>query len=265
MIVFWSVFFLLCGLKSLYLCFPGENGESEFLSGQSSVWQPGPVYVSYGGSGGSRGGSLHSGSHCAHHSPHIQVNMYNTLSFHLNSTNLPGWPQVPRAENDFQHRTYLFFDSCRLLLLLTFFHLYLNFLYASLFVRRKSKQAMRDYKKVQIQLENLETSVRDRCKKEFTGIVQILTSVQPLSQNKEDAQTDAFLPFSSFRPDDWDDGHVQWFGGFRDSLPGLPGICRAHFLPRPPGLATETRSGCSWESKADCGARAGSVVQSAQQ
>ena len=38
-----------------------------------------------------------------------------------------------------------------------------------LIVRRKSKQALRDYKKVQIQLENLETSVRDRCKKEFTG------------------------------------------------------------------------------------------------
>lgn len=36
-------------------------------------------------------------------------------------------------------------------------------------LRRKSKQALRDYKKVQIQLENLETSVRDRCKKEFTG------------------------------------------------------------------------------------------------
>ena len=35
--------------------------------------------------------------------------------------------------------------------------------------RRKSKQALRDYKKVQIQLENLESSVRDRCKKEFTG------------------------------------------------------------------------------------------------
>lgn len=30
---------------------------------------------------------------------------------------------------------------------------------------------MRDYKKVQIQLENLETSVRDRCKKEFTGTI----------------------------------------------------------------------------------------------
>lgn len=37
------------------------------------------------------------------------------------------------------------------------------------YYRRKSKQALRDYKKVQIQLENLETSVRDRCKKEFTG------------------------------------------------------------------------------------------------
>ena len=38
--------------------------------------------------------------------------------------------------------------------------------------RRKSKQALRDYKKVQIQLENLESSVRDRCKKEFTGETQ---------------------------------------------------------------------------------------------
>uniref|UniRef100_A0A4W5N036 Plexin b1a n=1 Tax=Hucho hucho TaxID=62062 RepID=A0A4W5N036_9TELE len=38
-------------------------------------------------------------------------------------------------------------------------------------VRRKSKQAVRDYKKVQIQLENLETSVRDRCKKEFTDLM----------------------------------------------------------------------------------------------
>ncbi|XP_077458913.1 plexin-B1 isoform X4 [Stigmatopora argus] len=37
--------------------------------------------------------------------------------------------------------------------------------------RRKSKQALRDFKKVQIQLENLETSVRDRCKKEFTDLM----------------------------------------------------------------------------------------------
>ncbi|KAK2509507.1 hypothetical protein MC885_005673 [Smutsia gigantea] len=38
-----------------------------------------------------------------------------------------------------------------------------------LMYRRKSRQALRDYKKVQMQLENLESSVRDRCKKEFTG------------------------------------------------------------------------------------------------
>ncbi|TRZ03564.1 hypothetical protein DNTS_013482, partial [Danionella cerebrum] len=37
--------------------------------------------------------------------------------------------------------------------------------------RRKSKQALRDYKKVQIQLDYLETSVRDRCKKEFTDLM----------------------------------------------------------------------------------------------
>lgn len=74
------IVFFLGGVKCLSLCFPGENGESELLSGQSAVRQPGPVYISSGGSGGSRGGSLHSGSHCAHHSPHIQV---NSTSFQL--------------------------------------------------------------------------------------------------------------------------------------------------------------------------------------
>ncbi|TRY93628.1 hypothetical protein DNTS_022752 [Danionella cerebrum] len=42
---------------------------------------------------------------------------------------------------------------------------------------RKSKQALRDYKKVQIQLENLETSVRDRCKKEFTDLMTEMMDV----------------------------------------------------------------------------------------
>lgn len=37
------------------------------------------------------------------------------------------------------------------------------------FLRRKSQQAEREYEKVKHQLENLEESVRDRCKKEFTG------------------------------------------------------------------------------------------------
>lgn len=64
----------LQGVKSLVLYFPGENGEFELLSGQSAVRQPGSVYISSGGSGGSRGGGLHSGSHRAHHSPYIQVN-----------------------------------------------------------------------------------------------------------------------------------------------------------------------------------------------
>uniref|UniRef100_A0A8C1M264 Plexin-B1 n=1 Tax=Cyprinus carpio TaxID=7962 RepID=A0A8C1M264_CYPCA len=46
-----------------------------------------------------------------------------------------------------------------------------------LIYRRKSKQALRDYKKVQIQLENLETSVRDRCKKEFTDLMTEMMDV----------------------------------------------------------------------------------------
>lgn len=76
-----------------------------------------------------------------------------------------------------------------------------------IFVRRKSKQAMRDYKKVQIQLENLETSVRDRCKKEFTGtkLLQI-NFTDPLSLTR---RREAFIPSPSLRPDDGDDGHVQ--------------------------------------------------------
>ncbi|XP_060691428.1 plexin-B1 isoform X2 [Hemiscyllium ocellatum] len=49
-----------------------------------------------------------------------------------------------------------------------------------LIYRRKSKQALRDYKKVQIQLENLETSVRDRCKKEFTDL---MTEMMDLSSD----------------------------------------------------------------------------------
>lgn len=52
----------------------------------------------------------------------------------------------------------------------------------TLFVRRKSKQAMRDYKKVQIQLENLETSVRDRCKKEFTGTTGTFNKIISVSK-----------------------------------------------------------------------------------
>ena len=149
-----------------------------------------------------------------------------------------------------------------------------------LFVRRKSKQAMRDYKKVQIQLENLETSVRDRCKKEFTGTIQTcclkLNNIKSASVTvaaKEQRWTWSLSihfhpsPFSSPASDlmtemmDMSSDLV----GSGIPLPGLPGVCRTHFLPRPPGVATEARSGCSRESKADCGAGAGSAVQPAQQ
>lgn len=65
----------------------------------------------------------------------------------------------------------------------------------SSYCRRKSKQALRDYKKVQIQLENLETSVRDRCKKEFTG--QSLSSWVFAASGKlgEPPSTQPLFPF----------------------------------------------------------------------
>lgn len=55
---------------------------------------------------------------------------------------------------------------------------------------------MRDYKKVQIQLENLETSVRDRCKKEFTGKFHFLGwTFREFITLKWD-QTEFFIPLS---------------------------------------------------------------------
>ncbi|XP_076840019.1 LOW QUALITY PROTEIN: plexin-B1 [Brachyhypopomus gauderio] len=58
--------------------------------------------------------------------------------------------------------------------------------------RRKSKQALRDYKKVQIQLENLETSVRDRCKKEFTDL---MTEMMDMSSDL----VGSWMPFLDYR------------------------------------------------------------------
>ncbi|XP_064155428.1 plexin-B1 isoform X1 [Anguilla rostrata] len=61
-----------------------------------------------------------------------------------------------------------------------------------LIYRRKSKQALRDYKKVQIQLENLETSVRDRCKKEFTDL---MTEMMDMSSDLGGSS----IPFLDYR------------------------------------------------------------------
>lgn len=73
--------------------------------------------------------------------------------------------------------------------------------------RRKSKQALRDYKKVQIQLENLESSVRDRCKKEFTGEAAVGgPRAQPRPAPSHTGRTPASL---LDRPHDGDDGSHQ--------------------------------------------------------
>lgn len=44
-----------------------------------------------------------------------------------------------------------------------------GFVFFACAFRRKSKQALRDYKKVLLQLETLEINVGDQCRKEFTG------------------------------------------------------------------------------------------------
>lgn len=47
--------------------------------------------------------------------------------------------------------------------------MYITYSFIMFFFRRKSKQALRDYKKVLLQLETLEINVGDQCRKEFTG------------------------------------------------------------------------------------------------
>ncbi|XP_049727979.1 plexin-B3 isoform X3 [Elephas maximus indicus] len=47
----------------------------------------------------------------------------------------------------------------------------------TLMYRHKSKQALRDYQKVLVQLENLEISVGDQCRKEFTDLMTEMTDL----------------------------------------------------------------------------------------
>lgn len=67
--------------------------------------------------------------------------------------------------------------------------------------RHKSKQALRDYQKVLVQLENLEIGVGDQCRKEFTG------GVEAVGRGAERppglSPTTWWLP--ACRPDDRDD------------------------------------------------------------
>ncbi|CAL8277028.1 unnamed protein product, partial [Arctogadus glacialis] len=74
-----------------------------------------------------------------------------------------------------------------------------------LIYRKKSKQAMRDYKKVQIQLENLETSVRDRCKKEFTDL---MTEMMDMSSDLVGSGI-PFLQYSTYAERIFFPGHQE--------------------------------------------------------
>lgn len=60
--------------------------------------------------------------------------------------------------------------------------------------RRQSQLAMRDYKKVLVQLENLETSVGDQCKKEFTDL---MTEMMDLTSDLE-ASGIPFLDYKTY-------------------------------------------------------------------
>lgn len=62
----------------------------------------------------------------------------------------------------------------------------------TLMYRHKSKQALRDYQKVLVQLENLEVGVGDQCRKEFTDL---MTEMTDLSSDLEGSG----IPFLDYR------------------------------------------------------------------
>uniref|UniRef100_A0A3B3ZMY7 Uncharacterized protein n=1 Tax=Periophthalmus magnuspinnatus TaxID=409849 RepID=A0A3B3ZMY7_9GOBI len=67
----------------------------------------------------------------------------------------------------------------------------LLFIAISVYCYRKSQQAEREYEKVKHQLENLEESVRDRCKKEFTLMIEMEDNTSDLSE--------ARIPFLDYK------------------------------------------------------------------
>lgn len=71
--------------------------------------------------------------------------------------------------------------------------------------RHKSKQALRDYQKVLVQLENLEIGVGDQCRKEFTGGEWAVGRAAASLPGPE--HTPCWL--LAYRPDDRDDRPQQ--------------------------------------------------------
>uniref|UniRef100_A0A8C9P095 Plexin-B3 n=1 Tax=Spermophilus dauricus TaxID=99837 RepID=A0A8C9P095_SPEDA len=85
----------------------------------------------------------------------------------------------------------------------------------TLMYRHKSKQALRDYQKVLVQLENLETGVGDQCRKEFTDL---MTEMTDLSSDLE-ASGIPFLDYHTFAERAFFPGH-----GGCPLLPELEGL-----------------------------------------
>ncbi|XP_042523487.1 plexin-B3 [Dipodomys spectabilis] len=73
----------------------------------------------------------------------------------------------------------------------------------TLMYRHKSKQALRDYQKVLVQLENLETGVGDQCRKEFTDL---MTEMTDLSSDLE-ASGIPFLDYHTYAERAFFPGH----------------------------------------------------------
>ncbi|XP_054859317.1 plexin-B3 [Eublepharis macularius] len=96
-----------------------------------------------------------------------------------------------------------------------------------LMYRRKSKQALRDYKKVLVQLENLEISVGDQCRKEFTDL---MTEMTDLSGELEGSG----IPFLDYNT------YVQ-----RVFFPGQGGALLRRGLELPEGRRTTVEQGLS--------------------
>lgn len=118
----------------------------------------------------------------------------------------------------------------------------------SLGCRHKSKQALRDYQKVLVQLENLEIGVGDQCRKEFTGGERAVGRRTEGPPGPEPTRQCLL----ACRPDDRDDRPQQRPGGQWDPLPGLPHLCRASLLPRAWRLPTAAVTRGAWGRGPPC-------------
>ncbi|XP_032121121.1 plexin-B3 isoform X1 [Sapajus apella] len=91
----------------------------------------------------------------------------------------------------------------------------------TLMYRHKSKQALRDYQKVLLQLESLETGVGDQCRKEFTDL---MTEMTDLSSDLE-ASGIPFLDYHTYAERAFFPGHGSYPLQPQPEGPGDDGRC----------------------------------------